>query len=885
MMQKNNQATFSAFLNRFLGENHWLNGINWLIAFVLATAFLAAYYYANIGNIDRYGQFIFGDTIYQEYSKTTDIRLVPYWFVFFILANLLVLGIRHFVEKNIIIDRSKQLAQFLFSHQDRFLAAGIVLLSCYFYYLILRIFAIKNGLSNTLIILLTLIFMVAVLTKHYRTTTLLSQTLLVFTPLLYLYEVYVYQGETIVFPLSPFRIAFFALLSAYLLFSHYRHWKTQQFFSNAMLFFIAILTIGAAKRFYLDDEYHMGEIFTAYHQIFTLGQAAYSEYIPTKGFMPVLDGWVNQLFFDGGYLSIWLAIKCVLIGKIFVLLLLTNYLKTNKLLVLFLITSAVYLLHAYYYPMLLALLLFSHPAVFQNHFRFIACFAYFSVGYFFYYNAFAVVFILSLFPLFAYHAVKYIKQLINEGVELKQLVILFVPVLFLLINLSLVLASLEYLLVNSSANLFYWGNSGKFGKFLDSNLWVLFYGWLLFALLKRKIPINGYTVPWLLLLLISPFLLLSYLEGRADGEFLRAKSYASFISICLICLSAIFYTLKQNRMTVLLMIIGLLGFFLTNGKLHLSFKSGAYSFAKSYIAPPFVLNNQPNLNLGHGFLPEAKQEALKHEAKLFDYLLPEENFLVVGEYMTQSARYSIMNKKIPTISHAVLNIPSLSAWKKELEKVKQSQVKIVRVSSGIKRYMLLYNELMSRDFSLISYYGRYYLVAPEILQRITGNLVFEKLNTEDGFKFAGADDFGLLPIKWGSAVAKERDNMQHLFSFDLPAKTNDVTIRDDYYRLGNNDSFWVYESSLFDGEKANILTFSINGLENRTCLAIFSWRSGKKFRSPNFVVFKIKNGQTAVPLGMNYHWIRQKNIQALRLDIDGCGGADIKLSPLNLYKY
>lgn len=302
-------------------------------------------------------------------------------------------------------------------------------------------------------------------------------------------------------------------------------------------------------------------------------------------------------------------------------------------------------------------------------------------------------------------------------------------------------------------------------------------------------------------------------------------------------------------------------------------------------ANEFVKNsNIPNL--GQGFIEKSRLLDLQKEYQLINILNTDENFLIIDPYVSQSARYSIFDKKVPTKSHSVLNISSLNSQSDELKKLKESNVKIIRITQGINRYHIFHKYIFSLDFIPILYNNKDFLVSKDIIDRIPENLEFS-INENLLEKFS-TKNFDLLPIKWGSAFTKESKHLEILNKKLDVISTNDVTaINKDSYKLGAKDPFVVYEFKENDSlpTASDMITIEIEGIKKDKCSAQLFWRSNENFSEKNSIRFQISNGYNVVPIGMNLDWKETSNLKNIRLDIDNCSDETIEIKKLLFVNY
>lgn len=347
---------------------------------------------------------------------------------------------------------------------------------------------------------------------------------------------------------------------------------------------------------------------------------------------------------------------------------------------------------------------------------------------------------------------------------------------------------------------------------------------------------------------------------------------------------------RENKIFMLLLFSTLLLPFIFNSKIpYLNLKSiinfdRFKSITINSTSSEFVKNSDIP-NLGQGFIEKSRLLDLQKEYQLINILNTDENFLIIDPYVSQSARYSIFDKKVPTKSHSVLNISSLNSQSDELKKLKESNVKIIRITEGINRYHIFHRYIFSLDFIPINYNNKYFLISKDVIDRIHKNLEFS-INENILERFS-VKNFDLLPIKWGSAFTKESKYLEILNTKLDVISTNDVTsINTNSYKLGDKDPFVVYEfRENYSLPTSDMITIELEGIKKDKCLAQLFWRSNENFSEKNSIKFQISNGYNVVPIGMNLDWKETSNLKNIRLDIDNCNNETIEIKKLLFVNY
>lgn len=865
-------------------KNSIIISVNFLFAFLVSVMITYIYWKINYQVLDTYNSFIYGDTINGLNNKKIDTQLLPIFAILFIVLFAILEKFNIFSKIFDLLSSIKE-QNSDFSYISLFLKVVLAVTFSYISVKLLISIEILDITRKRYIYLASLIiFLVSISFK--KRFMLVSQLLFSLSPLLFLTESYIYNNEKLSFEFNNSYIYFIYFLVIILFLSSIREIiKNKGYLLSSTTVFIIILYLGAITRIYELDEYHIGELFTPFHQLFILGQSAYSEFIPTKGFMHLAVGFLNNIFFDGGYITISSASKIfALLTGIFLVLFLKYFYSKEKILLFFLLLMPI---SWDYYPILIGLVLLSNEKIIKNHINFIILYAFFSLVYFFYYNAFGIAFAISVLPLL----LRYIYHVIKHKLKLNSLQysLIFIFLCLLVYFNQLIYYSIKYTLDNSSSNLFYWGNYGSYEKFLTGNLWI--FSWIVLAtyLYKNFKRLENDRLLWILFFIIYPFVIHSYLEGRADGVFARALNFSYYYSFLLFVYLVTFYK-RESKIFILLIFSTLLLPFIYNSKTPYLNLKNIINFDRfstitiNATANEFVENcNIPNL--GQGFIDKPRLLDLQKEYQLINILNSNENFLIIDPYISQSARYSIFDKKVPTKSHSVLNISSLSSQSNELKKLKESNVKIIRITQGINRYHIFHKYIFSLDFIPITYNNKDFLISKDVIDRIPGNLEFS-IN-ENILEQFSVKNFDLLPIKWGSAFTKESKHLEILNKKLDVIFTNDVTpINTNSYKLGAKDPFVVYEfKENYSLPTSDMITIELEGIKKDKCLAQLFWHSNENFSEKNSIKFQISNGYNVVPIGMNLDWKKTSNLKNIRLNIDNCSDETIEIKKLLFVNY
>lgn len=283
-------------------------------------------------------------------------------------------------------------------------------------------------------------------------------------------------------------------------------------------------------------------------------------------------------------------------------------------------------------------------------------------------------------------------------------------------------------------------------------------------------------------------------------------------------------------------------------------------------------------NLGYGFINRNIFSDLKTEYDLISILKQDETILLIGKYETQSARYSLYDLPIPSISHSILNIPSLYSESQELEKIKKKNIPLIRIDSGFNRHFLLHDYVLSLGYEMISFGNHNYLVSKDFIARLNENYL--KYELIDYSKLFSTKEFSLLPIKWGTALSQEIDNLAKVASTAKIVSSN-------HYDVGNGkvsglDPYVVFQFKTEINEKISLINFNIEKSEDDICRGQLFWSDSLTFTEDKSVRFHFGNGNNVLPLHMNRLW---KNPSYLRFDFDTCSEEKIAVKTIDAYQY
>ena len=881
------------------------NMINEVLKIVLATItsiiIASCYYTQNILSLkDNYKEFIFGDTVYANYSKEVDINVIFIFLVTFL--------INYFVIEMLV---KKRIIKFCYMFFEKYVRPkkiiilrllGITLFS-YLSSLVLKGF-IFNWFDINLDyrkIYIVLFSCSIIFTKSYGIY--ISQ---IFMPLIYhklLINRYMFNGNEYVFEnnLSLKSLVIVLVISS-VLFSFYEIRKNEKtILLSTVIFFGFLLSWTNIPLIYNLDEYHTGELFTAYHQVFEMKNKIYSDYIPVKGFYHILIGLFNKTFYDGGYISIYKAsilnnffgaiIICILFSKVF----------TRELLIILLLLNILPFSGSYYLIPIIILVLLKDK-IYNDNYNFVITYLYLMFIYFLYYQGFGIALAASLFPIFMYKIYQILKE--RKKPNKKQITLIVLGIIMFFFCINIIYFGLKYSLLNSGSNLFYWGNSSGYLeskklkfliKMMVKNSWVYIVLASILYIIKKRDKIKNKEVMVLSFTILYPLIINSYLLGRHDNILSRTATYS--VVLWKFLLLYILYKYRQNKkikyllitMTSILVMLGenFSDFYPNNLNLIKNKIRGAeiHHIGSNY---KVVSEDLKNLNLGNGFIEVSRYDDLLNEFKLFNHFLKEdETFLLMDNYVTQSARYSIFNKKIPTLSHSVLQISSPTSQGIELKRLREMKVPIVRVSPGLRRYYLLYKYLLDQDYVYTKYSGRNYLIERNRFTELQNysNLKEIKFPKDD----YSDKDFGVLPIKWGHGFNRNKENIESLINNFKLSEVNDIIMKNKLSFIKNDyDPFLIYSlEEKVNGKDIDFIKVKVTSSKSKIFRGQIYWKEkGKYFNENQSVLYSLRNGYLIIPIGKNISWRESKDIKNIRFDfMDIEIGNHIKVEEIEFLKY
>lgn len=898
-----------------------------IISFVISLLVSSKYYIKRIfGMDDVYKEFIYGDTIFSYYNKSVDFYVIfmfltLFLFLYYVISKIFIIEYKNYIEINVenknnqflilvgipflfyfvipifrnfdleVLNAYFTYVFLMFSYMYKkeakfYLEIFWNLIFLYFTSIILSQIFIKYFQIKIDIIILFSIISILVLINYKNTGSLLSQ---IFLPLYFikiLENDYLYNEKIISISNSLNLKIFVTLLiisiSLYSIYEWKKNNKRILYFSSlAMLVFF--IKWDNAPLLYSVDEYHTGELFTAYDQIYKIGSKAYSNYIPTKGYYHIIIGYLNDFFYEGNYMSINEAhnLSKFLSGLIMVFIF--NLFKIKEIILIIILLNIIPDFSDYfsnYFLVIPTLLFLYQKKIFNNSYNFIISYLFLSFLNFLYYQSFGIALSLAIFPCFIYSIYKIIQNKIE--ISKQQIILLIFGFILMVYNFEMIKEAIRYCLLNSSSNLFYWGNSSGYSekdkfqfllKMLTCNFWViiiLYYIILIFKeykkMPKRKLFINSCIV-------LFPIIISSYLLGRHDSGLRRTAVYTvELINLMIVYFLLIINSNKQRKKLVLLisLLISLLICYRNYFPSYSFFVNKAKAITVHKIDNSHIYyDNSDGMKIGKGFIKSEILEDLKKEYTLIKAVAskPQETFMIIDPYVTQSARYSIFNYKIPTLSHSILNISSLKSQQHEMKRFKSLDVPIIRISEGILRYQVFFKEIMLKNYIYTNYNGREYLIEKKKFQEISKN--FELISKEYP-NYLIQSNFGILPIKWGNGFESNKEKIEKLKIQNKITYLNEIKKENEkLITVGESDPFIIYKlDENIAGKSVDFIRIKIK-YPKKFNGQLFWMNVGESFSEENSIRYVGREGNLIIPVSKNLNWLKSDQIENIRLDFDG----------------
>lgn len=862
------------------------------------------YYQNNItSNIDKYNMFIYGDTTLSKYSKDVDFNVIIILItIFFVMYIGLALLNKYKFQKEKFVEVEMPSVSANFSLEKFFDNILILFFSYYSAYTICSLLTIHSSINSKMIWIVTIIVVAFSKIVKGNKAVVVSQLALplIYTELLVKNTITIgTETNYIYLPMSIKVMAILLIILSYI-FIYQSYKKNEKIsFSTVMFFiFIMIVTLNISSFWFNMDEYHNGESITAYQQIYEFGQGMYTEYIPVKGFMHIFGGWLNAILFNDNYLMMNIASPLAKFGvMVVVYYIMSRYIGNmyTLLIVLFgLIGYEGYLL------IIPSLFILTDKRLHKSKYDFLLAYCFLSFFYIVYYQSFGMAFAGSLFLVAVISAVELYKT--KEKPTKKQWLIFAGGVLLFILCLRPIIGMLEYSLMNASTNKYYWGNSsgykvedtnGFWKRFFVYNLWIYIWMSIVIYTVTRYKKLSFQSKIALSSMILYPLFIFTYMYARHDNGFVRVNAFSSTYLYWLVIY--IFVLSSKNKKLRMVSICTLvIGFVYSEGSNmpikaitdrfnyvnRIEFKN-TFAYGEEFE----YLNDSDIPNIHNGVIQKDRKQELETEYLLIDTILEEdETFLIIDEYVTQSARYYLYDKKIPTMSHALLNVTSLKEQIRELEKVKNSNVEIVRyVPTGLSRYYMFYdyylNKALSGEFVNTYYQGYSYLISKEKFDKYKDVLGLK----ESPMDIAGMSrvDFGTLPLKWGKGYKHTKEDLvQHNNELTLKV-ANQATFENNILTINDNaDPYIEFElSSNIVGNQIDYIKINLD-TDIEAFRGQLYWKDEiNGYSEKNSVQFDCSSGDLIIPVGMNTNWKMSNEISGLRLDFSGLGmGSKIKIN-------
>lgn len=898
-----------------------------IISLLISLIISSIYYSENIFGIeDKYKEFILGDTIFLNYNKLVDSRVIFLFMIIFLITIVIIYKIykpRGIDFEQLNIKKNNLffgvvvvfIISLVFKNNFDFLnfkyyiiPFSLYISIMYFIFNIKEIKSVKiryikeivfiaifSWLSSSILEYFLLeffnleirnyIFFVPIIllsgVKINSSGLYISQ---IFIPLFFLKLLenkYYYNNEIIhLHNNNNLKILVILLIIFCFAFNviEYKKNKNEGILFSSVIVIMFLFIWNNVPAIYNLDEYHIGELFTNYDQIINKGQMPYKEYIPVKGYFHLIIGFINEAFYNGGYNNISRAYQLNNLIFMIPILFILKSILTKENIILIIILNLIPLPGSYYL-IIPALFILTRESIIENEYNFILSYYYICFTSFMYYQSFGIAIGIGLFPFLLVKVYSIIKNKIYPNRNIVYYLIL--GIILGILNLKPIFYGLKYSLINLSANTFYWGNQSIYSesekissafKFFKSHLWAVIVMFSVLSLIKKYKKMLGADKLLHSFIIFFPLSILSYVTGRLDVIMKRPNNFSLMIISLLLILFLYKYEKEHSNLNLIGLITIMGTYFLFSNQIPiLSLPSLNMEIVHNIPETMIIIDREKHPKYGNGFIDKGRFLDLTSEQKLFDEACLNDNdtFLMIDPYLTDSARYSLFGYKIPTLSHSVLNIPSISSQKWELERVRNFNVPILRISPGINRYYLFHKEFLNSDYIYTTYNNREYLIKKDIFESMKMKFNLEENILPESYSMR---DAGVLPIKWGNSFESNKEKILKSNIVLNPKGYNNIKYENgSNYILKEEDPYIIFNFDNVDiNSKTDFIKFNLRSNEDKVLQMQLFWAdSSQIFSEENSIRFNARNGDIVIPVGFNLGWRNMEKAEYLRFDIDG----------------
>ena len=558
------------------------------------------------------------------------------------------------------------------------------------------------SLNNTLCVLITFIF---TLLTIYMTRgnvgkeLLISQLLVVFLPVIFLTDKYIYAGTVV--EIKPNKAVyvliigwlFLAILAAFLKIKKY--WNDIADISGCISVFTPI-AIMAFNRFsgagYImtTDMHHPAENVIAFKEVFKFGQKLFSEYIPISGLFSVVQGAFFELFGDGKYTSYYLT-EDIFYLAIAALMVISIRLHINSLMTL-IISAFIYIIDYNRVVLILpfALILLAKKLVDKPVYWFVV-WVLLGWAYGLYYPAYGIAIVFAMLPLGAYQVPRVLKDIreADRNKKIRYSILGISEIALIIWSIPLLIGTAKHAIVMSDGMLYIEGVTtfgqavaGEFLSYLNTND-KLYTIRLILGYVVR------FTIPLLLVWLgfCSLFAVAVESEPKTEKKFKLSESKAICLTLFLLPLVCFYFSLQRvgrgmfNKATYIIVYVAIV-------MMLVLFKRGKNIAEKYILLLVCAFACAMSVNAG----------ITNTDGKFFSkYIVPEDYV-----YVEDNALY-----------------PDLGTGFVQADQLKDIQDKAVKYSKmdNTKSYFMLYTTDMQADYGM----------GLDLILNIKGNAVLESM--------------------------------------------------------------------------------------------------------------------------------------------------------------
>lgn len=667
------------------------------------------------------------------------------------------------------------------------------------------------------------------------------------------------------------------------------------------------------------DDYHFGEFLTPWVSLYNYGQIPFYEFTPARGMINYLDGLFSSIFFDGTAINYYSSRA---IQYLFVLLITFPVIKYF---VGPFISFFIFLFMPFinglseidiFVTFFICFLCYLHNKV--SSYSWIIFYALLSLAILVYAPGQGGLAIIATFPIFIYK--------IYELYAFKNLkIILLTAFILLLIVLSIasshfghvVYGALRYGIeqssINSVAHGIPWINSFSSGKVtylfeIFRSLWILIpllSGSIIFYYFqdKKNFKISSYNF-----LILSIFILSSLYVIRAAGRIdAGSPSRLGFASVwCISMLMPIllfsYNSLNTERRAPYFFLIwfsfsGMVGslFGASAGLIRFDIlnKFNAHQISEGdYSKLAMVKNLFPNM--GAGYLDEPHKQRLSNINFILRKVTSDnETYL---DLTNRVAQYFYLIRNQPIETGAIYNLVGEKQQNRSINFLERMPPPAVLVSAdnmlfdgggaSLRSYYLYKKIILDKNYSVVKYKDQVWLIKKDRINNIQGieGVYISDLDDSPDSPINvlfNPVDLKLIPSAWGKSSSSLSNKLITTVSSaeisKLPLDLHDLsTDNNEVFIVTGEDPYLSINTSSInlEGKNAGILSLSFScdkmSAASPNPVLDIRWVSATVPLHLNTIIrLSASNGNLLIPMDVMPSWLLTKNIQFVRLDLEG----------------